>query len=132
MNNKELLSNGICPCCKLDADFQGYVLHNMSMIFKDYCFEIKDMFDSVELDEGGSKFQGVYCPHCGAKFTYEGDIIEETGDSEVEELWKKIIDGMSEVFINKNARNEFFIEFLNYHKYIISDIIGYVNKKNSK
>ena len=131
MNNKELLNKGICPCCKQDADFQGYVLHNMPMIFDGYCFEIEDMFDSGEVDEEGSKFQGVYCPHCGVKFTYEGDIIEEMGDSEVEELWKKVTDGVSEVFINENARNEFFIEFLNYHKYIISDIIGYVNKKHS-
>lgn len=131
MNNKELLIKGICPCCKQDADFQGYVLHNMPMIFDGYCFEIEDMFDSGEVYEEGSKFQGVYCPHCGAKFTYEGDIIEELSFSDVEELWKKVIDGMSNVFINENARKEFFIEFLNYHKYNISNIINYVNKKHS-
>lgn len=131
MNNKELLNKGICPCCKEDADFQGYILHNMPMIFNGYCFEIEDMFDSGETFEGGSKFIGVYCPHCGAKFTCDGDIIEELSLSDVEKLWKKVIDGMSNVFVNENAKKEFFIEFLNYHKYNISNIINYVNKKHS-
>ena len=130
-NNKRLLIKGICPCCKEDSDFQAYVLHNMPMKFNGESFEIEDMFDSGEIFEEGSKFMGVYCPHCGAKFTYDGDSIGEISLSDVEELWKKVIEGMSNVFINENAKKEFFIEFLNYHKYSIPNIINYVNKKHS-
>lgn len=131
MNNKELLIKGKCPCCKEDSDFQAYILHNMPMIFDGESFEIEDISDSGETLEDGNKFMGVYCPHCGAKFTYEGDSIEELSPSDVTELWKKVIEGMSNVFINENAKKEFFIKYLNYHKYSISNIINYVNKKHS-
>ena len=131
MNNKELLSNGICPCCKLDADFQGYVLHNMPMIFKDYCFEIEDMFDSGEVDEEGSKIQGVYCPHCGSKFTYDGDGIDELNWSEADKTWDHITNKLSDLFVNDEAKGEFFREFFYCHKNNIADLINYVNKKHS-
>lgn len=128
-SNIEKLSNNICPCCKKDSDFQAYVLHNMPMKFNGESFEIEDMFDSGEIFENGSEFMGVYCPHCGAKFTYNGDSIDELNWSEADKIWEHIISNLSDLFINEKAKAEFFREFFHCHKYNIVNLINYVNKK---
>lgn len=130
-NNKRLLIKGICPCCKEDSDFQAYVLHNMPMKFNGESFEIEDMFDSGEIFEDGNKFMGVYCPHCGAKFTYDGDIINELNWNEADKIWEHITIKLSDLFVNDKAKGEFFREFFYCHKYSIADLINYVNKKHS-